>query len=123
MHKIIKLRAICGNDFSILSGEDSMVVSYLAAGADGVVSVMSNIFPNETAEMIAAWQGGQVSKAMAIQSDLRVVVDLLFGKTNPIPVKAGMSAIGFEMGSPRLPLHDLSHEEKTILIAEIKKQK
>lgn len=123
MHKIIKLRAICGDDFSILSGEDGMVLPYLAAGADGVVSVMSNIFPEETANMVAAWQGGQVSEAMAIQSKLRVVIDLLFGKTNPIPVKAGMSAIGFDMGVPRLPLHDLCDEEKTILFSEIEKLK
>lgn len=123
MHKIIKLRAICGDEFSILSGEDGMVVPYLAAGGDGVVSVMSNIFPAETADLVAAWQGGQVTEAMSIQSKLRVVIDLLFGKTNPIPVKAGMSAIGFDMGSPRLPLHDLSDEEKTILFSEINKIK
>ncbi len=97
------LRA-CGADFIQLSGEDHTVLSYLAAGGHGCISVSANVAPRLCAEMHAAWGRGDVQVAMAIQMRLLPLHDAMFCESNPGPVKYAASLLGFGANAVRLPL-------------------
>ena len=97
------LRA-CGADFIQLSGEDHTVLSYLAAGGHGCISVTANVAPRLCAEMHAAWARGDVKSAMAIQMRLLPLHDAMFCESNPGPVKYAASLLGFGANHVRLPL-------------------
>jgi len=97
------LRA-CGPEFIQLSGEDHTVLSYLAAGGHGCISVTANVAPRLCAEMHAAWANGDVQSAMAIQMRLLQLHDAMFCESNPGPVKYAASLLGFGTNNVRLPL-------------------
>ena len=97
------LRA-CGADFIQLSGEDHTVLSYLAAGGHGCISVTANVAPRLCAEMHAAWARDDVRGAMAIQMRLLPLHDAMFCESNPGPVKYAASLLGFGTNHVRLPL-------------------
>ena len=97
------LRA-CGPDFIQLSGEDHTVVSYLAAGGHGCISVTANVAPRLCSEMHAAWVRGDVKAAMDIQMRLLPLHDSMFCESNPGPVKYAASLLGFGANNVRLPL-------------------
>ena len=94
----------CGADFIQLSGEDHTVVSFLAAGGHGCISVTANIAPALCRAMHDAWAEHRVADAMAIQQRLLAVHDSLFAEANPGPVKHGASLLGYGSGRCRLPL-------------------
>lgn len=102
--KILRIRQTCGPDFSIWSGNDDQIVPAMACGASGVISVLSNVYPEETQTMCAAALGGDYETAASLQRELLPLIDLLFCEVNPIPVKAAMKCIGFDCGECRLPL-------------------
>ena len=110
--KITKIRAKCGNDFAIWSGNDDMTVPAIALGAKGVVSVLSNVLPNETQALCRAALNGDFSTASTLQMKFQPLVELLFSEVNPIPVKEAMRIIGFDCGGCRLPLTPMSSEKK-----------
>lgn len=109
--KVTKLCRDC-KDFSIWTGNDELIVPAISLGAQGVISVLSNLLPAETQTMAQAALAGDLDTAAALQQDLQPLVDLLFCEPNPIPVKAAMRYIGYDCGSPRLPLTELSKENK-----------
>ncbi len=94
----------CGPDFIQLSGEDHTVIAYLASGGHGCISVTANVAPKLCAQMHAAWQAGDVQKAMEIQSHLVPLHDSMFAESNPGPVKYAASLLGFGTATCRLPL-------------------
>ncbi|MDP9095084.1 MAG: 4-hydroxy-tetrahydrodipicolinate synthase [Pseudomonadota bacterium] len=96
--------AACGPDFCQLSGEDHTAISFLAAGGHGCISVTANVAPRLCAEMQAAWQGGDIARAMAIQNRLLPLHDSLFAETSPGPVKVAASLLGHGTAHCRLPL-------------------
>ena len=108
--KIAKIRQECGEDFSVWSGNDDMIVPVMSLGGKGVISVLSNVCPVETAAMAEAALAGDFDTAAALQCDLMPLIELLFCEVNPIPVKAAMKLIGYNCGGCRLPLTDLSPE-------------
>lgn len=81
---------LCGPDFAIYSGEDSMVLPYLSMGAKGVISVMANVIPQDTHDMVMKFLAGDVNIAMATQLKVLNLVKMLFCEVNPIPVKAAV---------------------------------
>jgi 4-hydroxy-tetrahydrodipicolinate synthase len=89
----------------------------MANGANGVISVLSNVYPEETQEMCAAALKGDYETAGAIQRELLPLIDLLFCEVNPIPVKAAMKCIGYDCGDCRLPLCKLTQEHQKQLEA------
>ncbi len=97
----------CGADFVQLSGEDHTVLSYLAAGGHGCISVTANIAPRLCAGMHAAWANGDVREAMAIQARLVPLHDAMFMESNPGPVKYAASLLGFGANTVRLPLAEV----------------
>ena len=114
--KVTKLCRSCGN-FAVWSGNDEMIVPAISLGAKGVISVLSNVLPAQTQAMALAALDGDLDTATALQQELQPLVELLFCEPNPIPVKAAMRYIGFDCGAPRLPLTELSAENKKRLDA------
>ena len=108
--KITKIKNTCGDDFHVWSGNDDMTVPIIALGGQGVISTLSNICPVETSAMADAALNGDFDTAADLQCKLQPLIDLLFCEVNPIPVKAALKQIGYDCGSCRLPLTDLSQE-------------
>ncbi len=107
--KVAKIIAACG-DFPVWTGNDEQIVPALALGAKGVISVLSNVFPEEAVAMAQAALAGDFNTAAAIQIALQPFIELLFCEVNPIPVKAAMQHIGYDCGNCRLPLTPLQKE-------------
>lgn len=110
--KIARIRNACGGDLPIWSGNDDEAVAAMALGAQGVISVLSNVLPVETAAMANAALAGDFDTASALQCSMLPLIDALFSEVNPIPVKAAMQMIGFDCGPCRLPLAGLSPENR-----------
>lgn len=108
--KISRIRSVCPDDFSVWSGNDSMIVPVMALGGQGVISVLSNLLPVETQAMAQAALDGDFDTAAALQIQLTPLIELLFSEPNPIPVKAAMEVLGLDCGSCRLPLTPLSSD-------------
>ncbi|SHH03559.1 4-hydroxy-tetrahydrodipicolinate synthase [Anaerosphaera aminiphila DSM 21120] len=111
----IEIRRVCGEDFQVYSGNDDVVVPLLAAGGLGVISVSANIIPKETSEMVHLFLEGKTKEALEIQVKYKKFIDALFVEPNPIPVKAAMNMLGFEVGGMRLPLYEASDSTKELL--------
>lgn len=109
--KVTKLCRCCDH-FSVWSGNDDLTVPAISVGAQGVVSVISNILPEETQDMALAALAGDLDTAAALQQELQPLNELLFCEPNPIPLKAAMQYIGYDCGSCRLPLTELSKENR-----------
>ena len=118
--KIPKIRRLCGDDFSIWSGNDDMAVAMMAAGAKGLISVLSNLMPEQTLQMIRLCQNGDYATASQLQTDLSQIISLLFAEINPIPIKKALKIKGFSVGSPRLPLTECSENLSKQLESYIK---
>lgn len=106
--KIARIRAACPADFAVWSGNDDQAVAAMALGAQGVISVLSNVAPLETHAMALAALAGDFDTAAALQTELMPLIELLFCEVNPVPVKAAMKRIGYDCGECRLPLGRLS---------------
>ena len=113
--KIARIRSACGGDLPIWSGNDDEAVAAMALGAQGVISVLSNVLPVETQAMAQAALAGDFDTASALQCDMLPLIDALFAEVNPIPVKAAMEMIGFDCGPCRLPLAGLSQDNRNKL--------
>jgi len=110
--KITKIRSTCGSDFTVWCGNDELTVPAIALGAQGVISVASNVVPSQMRDLTSAALDGDMDTAADLQSRLSPLLEILFCEVNPIPVKAAMARIGFDCGSCRLPLTELSAENK-----------
>lgn len=114
---ITKITRTCSScsDFSVWTGNDEYIVPAMSLGANGVISVLSNVLPVETQAMTSAMLSGDLDTATALQQQLQPLIDLLFCEVNPIPVKAAMKHLGFDCGKCRLPLTELSIENQKSL--------
>ncbi len=115
IRKVSKIKATCPDDFCIWSGNDDQVAVAMALGAQGVVSVLSNVLPAETQAMTQAALAGDFDAAADLQIRDLPDIGALFCGVNPIPVKAAMKLIGYDCGDCRLPLTSLSPEKTEIL--------
>lgn len=102
--KIARIGIACGTDLMVWSGNDDQAVAAMALGAKGVISVVSNVMPEETQAMAQAALAGDFDTASDLQCRLLPLIDSLFREVNPIPVKAAMEIIGYDCGNCRLPL-------------------
>jgi 4-hydroxy-tetrahydrodipicolinate synthase len=103
-------RAACGRDFIQLSGEDHTVLSFLAAGGHGCISVTANVAPRQCADMHQAWRAGRIAEAIALQDRLLPLHDAMFAESSPVPVKYGASLLGLTAAHCRLPLAPISEQ-------------
>lgn len=106
--RVSQIRAATGPKFTILSGDDSLTLPFMAVGAQGVVSVASNIIPREVAAMVQAFADGKVQVARKIHAKYFRLFKDLFVETNPVPVKAALAMLGKIEEEYRLPLAPLS---------------
>jgi 4-hydroxy-tetrahydrodipicolinate synthase len=111
--------AACPRDFVVLSGDDATCCALTAMGGAGVISVVSNIVPGPTAKMIAAARAGRIDDARALHYQYLQLIDLLFIESNPIPVKAALSLLGYTANEVRSPLLPLGGEKLERLRAEM----
>ncbi|MBU2573076.1 MAG: 4-hydroxy-tetrahydrodipicolinate synthase [Elusimicrobia bacterium] len=102
-------------DFAVMSGDDSLTLPMMSVGARGVVSVVSNIAPAETAQMCALFLKGETEGAARLHHKLFPLIKALFVETNPIPVKHAASLMGLCGGELRLPLTPLSERNREAL--------
>jgi 4-hydroxy-tetrahydrodipicolinate synthase len=97
-----------GDRVALYSGNDDQVVPLMSLGGKGVISVLANVAPAQTARMAHAFLAGSTAEACALQLQLLPLVTVLFKESNPMPVKAGVEMLGFAVGPPRLPLVPVS---------------
>lgn len=109
------------DDFVMYSGNDDIIVPMLGAGACGVISVLANVMPVETHNMVALFENGAVKESLLLQQRLLDLIHALFIEVNPIPVKEAMNMMGMQAGGYRLPLYPLSDGHRAILAAEMKR--
>lgn len=110
LDQVSEIRRSCGDEFDILSGDDSLTFPMLAVGASGVISVVANILPQDVSMMCSLFFEGKVDEARHLHLQLFPVIKALFLETNPIPVKKALELMGMAAGKPRLPLVEMSKE-------------
>jgi 4-hydroxy-tetrahydrodipicolinate synthase len=118
--RVSQLRAALDPKFTILSGDDSLTLPFMAVGAEGVISVASNVVPREVVQMVDAFTRGQIQKASQLHAKLYPLFKDLFIETNPIPVKAALAMMGLIAEEYRLPLVPMSSANRVKLCATMK---
>lgn len=117
---IAETRYLCGDDLDIYSGNDDQIVPMLSLGGKGVISVLANVAPKLTHDICQLYFDGKTAESAALQVSSMGLIQALFCDVNPIPVKAAMGLMGWKTGSCRLPLTDLSPENKARLETAMK---
>ena len=112
---VAKTRYLCGDDLAIYSGNDDQIVPMMSLGAQGVISVLSNILPTETHQMCAEYLNGNCNEASAMQIKYSGLIEALFCDVNPIPVKQAMNLLGMNVGPCRLPLYPMNDSNLSFL--------
>lgn len=119
LSQIAEIANLCGDNLNIYSGNDDQITPILSVGGIGVISVLSNLDPLYTHNIVENFLNGNVSEAISMQVKAVPLVSALFCEVNPIPVKAGLNMIGFNVGTPRLPLIEMSDKGKEVLKREL----
>lgn len=115
------LMRLVDEDFLLYSGEDGIIVPLLSIGGSGVISVLSNVAPKQTAEICKKWFAGDVKGAWEEQKRALPLIHSLFMEVNPIPVKAGMNLQGKAVGGMRLPLTEMEEAHQEVLKEEMRR--
>lgn len=118
---IAHTRRLCGDDFTVWSGNDDQVVPMMSLGAKGVISVAAHVIPDVMTKMARLCLEGDFEAASRLQIDNMNLIDALFTEVNPIPVKAAMKLLGKDSGVLRLPLCDISEKNLENLRAVMQK--
>lgn len=110
MSQVIKMLSLCGDKIDFYSGCDDLNVAMVAMGGKGTISVLANICPKETHDMMKYALEGDFKKASKMQLEAIDLIDSLFCEVNPIPVKEAMNILGHNAGGVRLPLYEMAPE-------------
>ncbi|MGI5908100.1 MAG: 4-hydroxy-tetrahydrodipicolinate synthase [Christensenellales bacterium] len=106
--QITEMFRLCAGNLDFYSGNDDHIFALLALGGKGVISVVANVAPRDTHELVAAFLRGDITASRDLQFRLNPLVRALFSEVNPIPAKAALNLMGFDMGDPRMPLTRIS---------------
>lgn len=112
LSQVAEIASLCRDNLHIYSGNDDQILPILSLGGYGVISVLSNIVPDVVHKMTHSFFSGDIAEAIKLQLDTFDLTASLFCEVNPIPVKAGLNMIGFNVGTPRLPLVEMSESGK-----------
>jgi 4-hydroxy-tetrahydrodipicolinate synthase len=118
--RVSQLRAALGPRFEIMSGDDALTLPFMAVGAQGVISVASNVIPRQVAQMVEAYAAGKTQAALRLHQKYYPVFKDLFIETNPVPVKAALAMLGQIEEEYRLPLVPMSAKNRETLRATLK---
>ncbi len=113
--QVAQIAHLCGDNLYIYSGNDDQAIPICSLGGIGVISVLSNIMPKYTHDMIFDFFENNIDKAIEKQLKAIPLINLLFSEVNPIPIKFALNNCGFNFGIPRLPLIELSKDKKLLL--------
>lgn len=116
-----KIARYLNEDFVLYSGNDDMIIPALSLGGQGVISVLANVMPDETHDMVMDYLNGDIEKARKAQIKYLDFINALFIEVNPIPVKEALNLMGMNVGGYRLPLCEMSEEHKAKLALEMRK--
>ena len=119
--RVSQLRTACGEKFIILSGDDSLTLPFMSVGADGVISVASNVIPREVSQMVEAFSRGNAKKAQQIHEKFYPLFKDLFVETNPVPVKAALAMMKLIEEEYRLPLVPMNPKNWDVLRTTMKR--
>lgn len=115
MEKAVYTRHLCGDELTLYSGNDDLTLPMLAIGAQGVISVLSNLFPHRMCALWHAWEAGDTAAARDTQCELAPIMRAMFCEVNPTPLKYAMSTLGLCAPDVRLPLVPPTEENKATL--------
>jgi 4-hydroxy-tetrahydrodipicolinate synthase len=118
--QIAEVSRLAEGHLDIYSGNDDQVVPILSLGGLGVISVLANVAPKETHEMVAKYLEGDTKGSLEIQLRSLPLIHALFSEVNPIPVKAALNMQGWNVGGPRLPLTEITDASRVKLEAAMK---
>jgi 4-hydroxy-tetrahydrodipicolinate synthase len=120
LNQISQVISLCPDDFSVLSGDDFTSMPTVLIGGTGVISVTSNVAPNDMAEMMNAALAGDVAKAKEIHYKMFPLFQAMFYDTNPVPAKKSLELMGkIKSGTPRLPLYSMNDDNLARLKAAL----
>lgn len=112
LSQVAEIASLCGDSLTIYSGNDDQILPILSLGGKGVISVLSNIKPKFTHDMVMNFINGNFEAAKESQLKAIPLIKALFCEVNPIPVKAALNMVGYNFGTPRLPLIEMSEKGK-----------
>lgn len=113
--QIAQMKSLCRDNIDIYSGNDDQIVATLSLGGIGVISVLANILPKETHDMVDSYLSGNTDLALKIQLDTLNLANKLFIETNPVPIKTALNLIGKNVGNFRLPLCEMDDKNLSVL--------
>ncbi len=122
LSQVAKIASLCKGNLCIYSGNDDQILPVLSLGGKGVISVLSNIMPEYTHDIVKKYLEGETAKATKMQLEVIELINSLFSEVNPIPVKYALNLMGYDFGTPRLPLVELSDINKEKIKELMKKQ-
>ena len=120
LSNVAKIMNLCDGNIELYSGNDDQVVPILSLGGSGVISVLSNVAPRKTHDMVQKFLDGDVAGSREIQLRALPLIDALFCEVNPIPVKAALNLMGKEVGPLRLPLTEMEPQNQERLAKAMK---
>lgn len=120
LNQVAETINLCGDDFTVYSGEDAVIVPFMSLGAKGVISVMANIIPKDTHDIAAGYLAGNIEESRKLQLKATDLVKALFCEVSPIPIKEAMNQLGMNVGKCRMPLIDMDESNKAILTRALK---
>jgi len=104
LDQMSRIKQLCHKDFILISGDDSLTLPILGIGGTGIISVVANIAPRDVADMVSAFEKGNIKKAQELHYKLLPLIKAVFLETNPIPVKTAMGLMGLCEPDLRLPM-------------------
>lgn len=121
LSQVAEIMNLTDGKIDMYSGNDDQIVPVLSLGGVGVISVLSNVAPKETHDIVAKYLEGDVVGSRELQLKYVPLIKALFSEVNPIPVKAAMNMMGMNVGSLRLPLTEMEDQNKAVLEQELRK--
>ncbi|MFW2489270.1 4-hydroxy-tetrahydrodipicolinate synthase [Clostridium chromiireducens] len=118
---IAKIKALCGDELNIYSGNDDQILPILSLGGKGVISVLSNIMPKEAHDICSLYFEGKVEESCELQTKYLDLINTLFIEVNPIPVKTALGLMGYNVGPLRMPLFPMEGKNLEILKEQLSK--
>lgn len=112
LEQVAKIRELCGDDLNIWSGNDDQIYDIMEIGGKGVISVLSNICPQETHDIVQTYLDGNKNESKKLMDKYMKLAKAMFVDVNPIPVKEAVNLIGFNAGPCRLPLIEMDDKNK-----------
>ena len=121
LSQVAEIKNLCADELNIYSGNDDQILPVLSVGGIGVISVLSNIMPEFTHNMVEDFFNKNIQSSMEAQIKAIPLIKSLFCEVNPIPVKAALNMTGYNVGIPRLPLIEMNIKNQEALKEEIAK--